>query len=255
MAKLWLGRHSPRRSGGNEALPNGLPAIVTFLAASLVGTAAPLNPGYRCEEFEFFLKDTAARLLIARHAWRRRGAARRRKWDSSTHSDAAWGWRGIPGRRSESCLGNRTFGRGRCINFAHERKHRTAKACTIQHANLTVSAANIADAYALTPNDVALCVMPLFHIHGLVASTLAPLFSGGAIVVPTSFNPLAFWRMVGSTASLGTALCQPFISSCWREPPAVRARCDLELYDLSARRVHICLRKSCTRWRKCLASR
>ena len=31
------------------ALPNGLPNIVTFLAASLAGTAAPLNPSYKEE--------------------------------------------------------------------------------------------------------------------------------------------------------------------------------------------------------------
>jgi hypothetical protein len=47
------------------ALPNGLDAIVAFLAASLAGTAAPLNPAYKYEEFCFFLEDTAARLLIA----------------------------------------------------------------------------------------------------------------------------------------------------------------------------------------------
>ncbi|MBI3694077.1 MAG: AMP-binding protein, partial [Acidobacteria bacterium] len=35
------------------ALLNGLPAIVSFLAASIAGTAAPLNPGYRQEEFAF----------------------------------------------------------------------------------------------------------------------------------------------------------------------------------------------------------
>src|ERR1041385_5511535 len=34
-------------------LPNGLPAIVSFLAASVAGTAAPLNPGYREDEFLF----------------------------------------------------------------------------------------------------------------------------------------------------------------------------------------------------------
>jgi acyl-CoA synthetase (AMP-forming)/AMP-acid ligase II len=33
------------------ALPNGLPNIVTFLAASLAGTAAPLNPAYKEDEF------------------------------------------------------------------------------------------------------------------------------------------------------------------------------------------------------------
>src|SRR5205807_2593781 len=46
------------------ALPNGLPSIVSFLAASLAGTAAPLNPGYKEEEFRFYLEDTAARVLI-----------------------------------------------------------------------------------------------------------------------------------------------------------------------------------------------
>src|SRR3972149_7150476 len=46
------------------ALPNGLPGIVCFLAASVAGTAAPLNPGYREEEFRFYLADTHARLLL-----------------------------------------------------------------------------------------------------------------------------------------------------------------------------------------------
>src|SRR5258708_6289350 len=46
------------------ALPNGLETIVSFLAASSVGTAAPLNPGYTVDEFKFFLADTGARALI-----------------------------------------------------------------------------------------------------------------------------------------------------------------------------------------------
>ena len=46
------------------ALPNGLPAIVSFLAASIAGTAAPLNPAYPYEEFLFFLSDTDAKVLL-----------------------------------------------------------------------------------------------------------------------------------------------------------------------------------------------
>ena len=46
------------------ALPNGLPAVVSFLAASIAGTAAPLNPAYPYEEFHFFLGDTNARILL-----------------------------------------------------------------------------------------------------------------------------------------------------------------------------------------------
>src|SRR5215471_11684474 len=46
------------------ALPNGLEMIVSFLAASAVGAAAPLNPAYRLDEFKFYLGDTGARGLI-----------------------------------------------------------------------------------------------------------------------------------------------------------------------------------------------
>src|ERR1700691_1782999 len=46
------------------ALPNGLPAIISFLAACIAGTAAPLNPAYPYEEFHFFLGDTNARVLL-----------------------------------------------------------------------------------------------------------------------------------------------------------------------------------------------
>ena len=45
-------------------LPNGLPAIVGFLAASVAGTAAPLNPGYREDEVAFYLEDTGAKVLL-----------------------------------------------------------------------------------------------------------------------------------------------------------------------------------------------
>src|ERR1035438_6151684 len=60
LASLGIGR------GDRVAtiLTNGLPAIVTFLAASVAGTAAPLNPGYREEEVSFYLEDTAAKLLL-----------------------------------------------------------------------------------------------------------------------------------------------------------------------------------------------
>jgi acyl-CoA synthetase (AMP-forming)/AMP-acid ligase II len=68
------------------------------------------------------------------------------------------------------------------------------KRVPLSHANLSISAGNIARHYQLSASDVSLCVMPLFHVHGLVASTLATLSSGGTVVVPGKFNPLSFWR-------------------------------------------------------------
>jgi acyl-CoA synthetase (AMP-forming)/AMP-acid ligase II len=70
------------------------------------------------------------------------------------------------------------------------------KRVPLKHRNLAVSCANVVSTYALSPQDVSLCLMPLFHVHGLVASTLSTFLSGGTVVVPAKFNPLAFWRTV-----------------------------------------------------------
>src|ERR1035441_7494120 len=57
------------RSGDRVAiaLPNGLPAIVCFLAASIAGTAAPLNPAYPYEEFVFRSEEHTSELQSLRH--------------------------------------------------------------------------------------------------------------------------------------------------------------------------------------------
>jgi acyl-CoA synthetase (AMP-forming)/AMP-acid ligase II len=44
--------------------PNTVEAIVLFLAASTVGTAAPLNATYKEDEFRFYLEDIGARALV-----------------------------------------------------------------------------------------------------------------------------------------------------------------------------------------------
>jgi len=70
------------------------------------------------------------------------------------------------------------------------------KLVPLRQRNLFASARSIADTYRLAPDDVALCVMPLFHIHGLMASTMATLASGGAVVLPAKFDPMTFWPVV-----------------------------------------------------------
>ncbi len=179
------------------ALPNGLPAIVSFLAATLAGTAAPLNPAYTYEEFFFFLEDTGARILIcpAIDAEEARSAAADRNipvcWvemdvRGTVHLlDAPKGASTTPPSADDVALVLHTSGStGR------------PKRVPLRHSNLAVSSANIANTYELSSEDITLCIMPLFHIHGLVGSTLATLLSGGTVVCPTKFNPLGFWRMV-----------------------------------------------------------
>src|SRR4029077_1923738 len=45
-------------------LDNGPEMAAAFLAIGSAATAAPLNPTYRAEEFEFYLSDLNAKLLV-----------------------------------------------------------------------------------------------------------------------------------------------------------------------------------------------
>ena len=53
---------------------------------------------------------------------------------------------------------------------------------------------NIQNTYQLTADDRTLLVMPLFHVHGLLAGFLAPLLSGGSVIVPQKFSASEFWE-------------------------------------------------------------
>jgi len=179
------------------ALPNGLPALVSFLAASIAGTAAPLNPAYPYEEFLFFLGDTSARILLCPPVgaeFARSAAADRKIPVFSVEmndqgnvrlANAPTGASATEPTADDIALVLHTSGStGR------------PKRVPLRHFNLAVSSANIANTYALSEEDVSLCIMPLFHVHGLIGSTMATLLSGGVVVVPIKFNALSFWRTV-----------------------------------------------------------
>jgi acyl-CoA synthetase (AMP-forming)/AMP-acid ligase II len=175
------------------ALPNGLANIVTFLAASVAGTAAPLNPAYKEEEFRFYLEDTNAKVLLLPPDGLDEARAAAGDIPILTVDMDATGavsLRGVTDRKpvaapkpDDVALILHTSGStGR------------PKRVPLSHANLSISAGNVARHYQLSSSDVSLCVMPLFHVHGLVASTLATLSTGGTVVVPTKFSPLSFWQ-------------------------------------------------------------
>jgi len=177
------------------ALPNGLPLIVSFLAASMAGTAAPLNPAYKEDEFRFYLEDTSAKLLILPPEGldeARRAAADQvpiLAIDMDEHGIVSL--KGVSERKSVPTTSIDDVALVLHTSGSTGRPKRVPLA----HANLSISAGNVARHYGLGPDDVAMCVMPLFHVHGLVASTLATLSTGGTVVVPSKFNPLSFWRV------------------------------------------------------------
>jgi len=179
------------------ALPNGLPAIVSFLAASIAGTAAPLNPAYPYEEFMFFLRDTNARILLCPPTGEALARSAAADCDIPVYSvemnpQGEVSLQGAPG--------GATFVEptGDDIGLVLHTSGSTGrpKRVPLRHFNLAISSANIANTYGLTPADVSMCIMPLFHVHGLIGSTMSTLVSGGTVVVPTKFNALSFWKTV-----------------------------------------------------------
>jgi acyl-CoA synthetase (AMP-forming)/AMP-acid ligase II len=195
LRKLGLGR-------GDRialAMPNGVEVITAFLAASSVGTAAPLNPGYTLDEFKFYLEDTAARALIVP-----RGSGNEARTAAGSNIliiEADADKDGTVEFSSSATTGPQRDGdhpSSEDIALILHTSGTTSrpKRVPLIHRKLMVSARNVAETYKLSSEDVSLCVMPLFHVHGLVASTFATLLTGGTVVVPARFNPLSFWATV-----------------------------------------------------------
>jgi acyl-CoA synthetase (AMP-forming)/AMP-acid ligase II len=67
------------------------------------------------------------------------------------------------------------------------------KIVPLAQRNICASAGNILRTLGFTPADRGLNIMPLFHIHGLMAGLLAPLLAGSAVFCTPGFNALRFF--------------------------------------------------------------
>ena len=186
------------------ALPNTYEFIVAFLAASWQrGIAAPLNSAYKQEEFEFYIDDlSSAVALVPRGSFQNDGPAVRaaRKYKAAI-AECYWnGQEVVLDVKDEGKLkgrGNQKVETAQpedCALVLHTSGTTgRPKAVPLTHRNLTRTMKNIKATYDLTPADRTMLVMPLFHVHGLLAGFLAPLYSGGSVIVPVKFSASEFW--------------------------------------------------------------
>ncbi|EAW10148.1 acyl--CoA ligase [Aspergillus clavatus NRRL 1] len=200
------------------ALANSYEFIVSFLAASWQRSiAAPLNPAYKQHEFEFYIDDLSSTLvLIPRGTYAQNGPAVRagRKYNAAI-AECYWDGKEVVLDVKEQ---GKLSGKGDVgmlqaqpddIALVLHTSGTTGrpKAVPLTHKNLTTSMNNIRATYKLTPEDRTYLVMPLFHVHGLLAGFLAPLLSGGSVIVPPRFSASEFWAdFVGFHANWYTAV-------------------------------------------------
>lgn len=72
----------------------------------------------------------------------------------------------------------------------------TPKGAVLTHRAIVAGGRNVAGGHALTAEDRALCVLPIYHINGAMVTVTAPLVSGGSVVMPNRFSAKTFWQLV-----------------------------------------------------------
>ena len=187
-------------------LTNSLEFITVFLAVARAGAiAAPLNSAYTEDEFKFFMEDASSQFaIIAPDSNAARDAAESLEIPLFTaHSTEAgethvfYGGTRLEKRETASLPAPDDVGL-----FLHTSGTTSRpKGVPLTHKNLLTSIKNIENTYHLTPEDIAMVVMPLFHVHGLIGVTLSTLSSGGSVVVPDRFSASTFWPVQKATGA------------------------------------------------------
>ncbi|MGH7071470.1 MAG: acyl--CoA ligase, partial [Acetobacteraceae bacterium] len=178
-------------------LNNGPEMAAGFIGIAAAATAAPLNPSYKEAEFAFYMEDLRAKALMVAEgdktpaiaAAARLGipvivlqpgprAGAFRLIGSSANAPALPG----PAQPDDVALILHTSG-----------TTSRPKLVPLSQRNIVRSATNVAATLHLSQNDRGLIIMPLFHIHGLIAGLLAPLSAQGYVSCTTGFSALKFF--------------------------------------------------------------
>lgn len=192
-------------------LPNGPEMATAFLGVAAAATIAPLNPAYRAEECAFYLDDLEARALIIAHGFaspaRDVAHARRIPVIELVGGDRAGEFTLEGGDANARAVDDDVAGAMDVALVLHTSGTTSRpKQVPLTHANLCASMRHIGAALALGASDRCLNVMPLFHIHGLVAALSSSLAAGGSVVctgglaLPDFFDWLADFRPTWYTA-------------------------------------------------------
>ena len=183
-------------------LPNGPEMASVFVAIAAGATTAPLNPNYRRKEYDFYLKDLGAKALIVEagseseaadsarslgikvlELWVPEGA-RAGEFELLSDTDSQLGATASPGLAASDDVALVLHTSGTTSR---------PKIVPLLHRNVCASAENIRTTLHLIPEDSCLNIMPLFHIHGLMAPVLASLSTGASVACTPGFNALRFF--------------------------------------------------------------
>jgi acyl-CoA synthetase (AMP-forming)/AMP-acid ligase II len=191
--------------GRNDAvaivLPNGPEMASAFVSIAAGATTAPLNPAYRQEEMEFYLADLEAKLLVIQENEESpaRAAAEKLNIPIATlgfDKDQPAGTFELSGTTGNVNHGGPAVPEDVALVLHTSGTTSRPKIVPLSQKNVCASASNCAESLALTSADRCLNIMPLFHIHGLIAAMLGSLRAGASICCTPGFNALQFFALM-----------------------------------------------------------
>lgn len=190
----------PRRARVATALKNGPECAAAFLALGCRGAVAPLNPALTEAEFGYVLADLQPGILLvdtdeetsAVRAAKGHGIAIGRIERKQDGRAGEFDLR-IPMRQAVS-PGAFPSDDDEILLLHTSGTTSRPKLVPIRQAALCESARSVAQSLGLSAQDASLNVMPLFHVHGLVASLTGALSAGGSVWCSPGFSALHFWR-------------------------------------------------------------
>ncbi len=212
-------------------LPNGPEMAAAFLGVAAAATAAPPNPGYRRDEFAFYLEDLGAKAVVVEADGDNAVLAAAESLGIATiplraDPDAPAGALALDPPAIATAVDDVATQEDDVALVLHTSGTTSRpKIVPLRQRHLVASARNIAATLALRPEDRCLNVMPLFHIHGLMACVLATLGTGGCVSCTPGFNALRFFAWLESARptwySAVPTMHQAILARAARNPDAV----------------------------------
>ena len=183
------------------ALGNGSAMASTFIAIASNYTSCPLNPSFTKEEFKYYYDDLKVKAVIIEENQLVEAREAAKELDiriinlkTKTTSDFI---------KLDIEIDANIESYSPSINqddvamILHTSGTTSRpKMVPLTHKNLMASARNISTTLNLNENDKCLNIMPMFHIHGLIAAILAPIYQSGSIITPSGFDALKFFRWI-----------------------------------------------------------
>ena len=205
-AEIWEHAHVLRAMGISKEdrvallLPNGPEAALSFLATSTISVCAPLNPVCTVNELDAALSHIKPKVLIASPDLdpEKRAVAAKHGISVITATPDLKREAGVftlstvaTARRANDVLPQATDA---ALLLHTSGTASQPKLVGLTQEQLCRSAENLARALQLSPDDRCLNIMPLFHIHGIVAAILASLYAGASVVCSSGFRRRHFFQ-------------------------------------------------------------